>query len=32
MQPYSNPTRRIMEDDPDIFEKGRQPQFFIKGR
>jgi hypothetical protein len=26
MQPYSNPTRRNMEDDLNIFENGRQPQ------
>ena len=33
MQPYSNPTRRNMEDDLNIFEIGRQPQFcFEKGR
>ena len=30
MQTYSNPTRRNMEDDLDIFENGRQPQFFLK--
>ena len=28
MQPYSNPTRRNMEDDLSIFEKGRRPQIF----
>ena len=27
MQPYVNPTRWIMEDDLNIFENGRQPQF-----
>ena len=26
MQPYSNPTRRNMEDDLNIFENGRRPQ------
>jgi hypothetical protein len=30
MQPYSNPTRRIMEDSLNIFENGRRPQFFLK--
>ena len=28
MQPYSNPTRRNMEDDLNILENGRRPQFF----
>ena len=32
MQPYSNPTRRNIDDDLNIFEKGRRPQFFEKGR
>ena len=27
MQPYSNPTRRNIEDNHNIFENGRQPQF-----
>jgi hypothetical protein len=27
LQPYSNSTRRNMEDDLNIFENGRQPQF-----
>jgi hypothetical protein len=26
MQPYSNPTRRNMDDDLNIFEHGRRPQ------
>jgi hypothetical protein len=30
MQPYSNPTRRNMEDDLNIFENGRRPLFFLK--
>jgi hypothetical protein len=30
MQPYSNLTRRNMEDDLNIFENGRRPQFFLK--
>jgi hypothetical protein len=30
MQPYSNPTGRNMEDDLNIFENGRRPQFFLK--
>ena len=30
MQPYSNPTRRNKEYDLNIFENGRQPQFFLK--
>jgi hypothetical protein len=30
MQPYFNPTRRNMEDDPNILENGRQPQFLLK--
>jgi hypothetical protein len=30
MHPYSNPTRRNMEDDLTIFENGRRPQFFSK--
>ena len=30
MQPYSNPTRRNMEDNLNIFENGRRPQFFWK--
>jgi hypothetical protein len=29
MQSYSSPTRRNMEDDLNIFENGRQPQFYI---
>ena len=29
-QPYSNPTRWNMEDDLNIFENGRRPQFFWK--
>ena len=32
MQPYINPTRRNMEDDLNIFENGRRPQFFENGR
>jgi hypothetical protein len=28
MQPYSNPTRRNMEDDLNDFENGRRPQCF----
>jgi ribosomal protein L13 len=27
MQPYSNPTRRNMENDLNIFENGGRPQF-----
>ena len=30
MQPYSNPTRRNMEDDLNIFENGRRPPFLKK--
>jgi hypothetical protein len=30
MQPYSNPTRRNMEDNLNIFENRRRPQFFFK--
>jgi hypothetical protein len=30
MQPYSNPTRRIMEDNLNIFEK--TTSFYSKGR
>jgi hypothetical protein len=30
MQPYSNPTKRNMEDDLNIFEYGRRPQFLMK--
>jgi hypothetical protein len=30
MQPYSNPTRRNVEDNLNIFENGRRPQFFWK--
>ena len=32
MHPYYNATRRNMEDDLNIFENGRRPQFFFKGR
>ena len=32
MQRYSNPTRRNKEDDITIFENGRRPPFFSKGR
>ena len=32
MQCYSNPTRRNKEDDITIFENGRRPPFFSKGR
>jgi hypothetical protein len=32
MQPYSNPTRRNVEDDLSIFENGRQHHFFSEGR
>jgi hypothetical protein len=32
MQPYSNPTKRNMEDELNIFENGRRPQLFSKGR
>ena len=32
MQPYSNPTRRNMGDNLNIFENGRRPQFFEYGR
>jgi hypothetical protein len=28
MPPYFDPTRRTMEDNLNIFENGRQPQFF----
>jgi hypothetical protein len=30
MQPYSNPTRRDMEDDLNIFENGRRPNNFLQ--
>ena len=30
LQPYSNPTRRNVEDDLNIFENGRRPQFLKK--
>jgi ribosomal protein L13 len=30
MQPYSNPTRRNMGDDLNIFGNGRRPQVFLK--
>jgi hypothetical protein len=30
MQLYSNPTRRYMEDELNIFENGRRPQLFGK--
>jgi hypothetical protein len=30
MQSYFNPTRRNMEDDPNNFENGRRPHFFLK--
>jgi hypothetical protein len=31
MQPYSNPTRRNMKDNLNIFENGRRPLlFFVK--
>jgi hypothetical protein len=30
MQPYSNPTKRNMGDNLNIFENGRRPQFFEK--
>jgi hypothetical protein len=32
MQPYYNQTRQNMEDNLNIFENGRRPQFFFKGR
>jgi hypothetical protein len=32
MQPYSNPTRRNMEDDLTIFENGRRISKKFKGR
>ena len=32
MQPYFNPNRSNMEDDLNIFEKGRRPKFFENGR
>jgi hypothetical protein len=31
MEPYFDPTSRNMEDDLNIFENGRRPQFFITG-
>jgi hypothetical protein len=30
MQPYSNSTRINMEDNQNILENGRRPQFFLK--
>jgi hypothetical protein len=30
VQTYSNPTRQNMEDDLNILENGRRPQFFLK--
>jgi hypothetical protein len=30
MQPYSNSTRRNMEDDLNNYENGRQTQFLLK--
>ena len=30
MQTYSNTTRRTMEEELNIFENGRRPQFFLK--
>jgi hypothetical protein len=30
MQPYSNPTGRNMEDNLNIFENGRRPQYLLK--
>ena len=32
MQPYFNQTRKNMEDNLNIFENGRRPQYFENGR
>ena len=32
MQPYFDPTKRNMEDNLNIFENRRRPQFFLNGR